>query len=261
MIEAFPGTEEKSPAAAQWSAERCAKLIPVQWILRTSEFIGEEVRRIQHSVAKELEDRAVESVASASGDDVDLRAGAPAEFRLDAAGLDRELLYSVGDAEKVQRLVGLCVGIADAVQQVNIRLRTHSIDAEARTLRTGWRSDAARNEHRKIEKLAPIQRNGGDHMARHGPFASCRVAIDARGRGFHVDDLADGTDLEMDIHAGNLIHLDGGSGCLHGSKTIRPDFDLISTRLHRGEEELACGVCERDVRLSTGCRTCADEGA
>ena len=156
LIKAFPGAEKVSPPAVQRTAKRGAELIPVERILYAAQFVRKEIGRIQHGIAEKLKHAAMKFLAAAARDHVHLPAGLPALFRLDSAGLHRELLHGIRDTEQVQRLVRLRIGVADTVQQINIRLRPHPVDAEPGALCAGGRGDAARNQHREVEKLPAI---------------------------------------------------------------------------------------------------------
>jgi hypothetical protein len=73
-------------------------------------------------------------VAAALGNDADLSARAAPELRRGYAGLHRELLHRVGDAEITERRVDLRIDDADAVEQEHVGLRTRPGHIEAAAL-------------------------------------------------------------------------------------------------------------------------------
>src|SRR5262249_18791430 len=99
------------------------------------QLVREEVGGVEDSVAQILKRRAMILIGSALGYDVDLSAGAAAEFGQRDRCLNSELLHGVSDAEVVERRIDLRVRIADAVNQEDVRLRTRSGDIESAALR------------------------------------------------------------------------------------------------------------------------------
>src|SRR6267378_8371016 len=95
-------------------------------------------------------------VAAALCYDAHLSARAAPELRRGHAGLHRELLHRVGDAEVTERRVDLRIDDADTVEQEHVGLRTRPGDIEAATLRTRRRRHDARGHQSQVQILARV---------------------------------------------------------------------------------------------------------
>ena len=143
--------------------------------------------------------------APAQGDVSDPFAAAP-EFRRRHAGLDSEFLYGVRDAELIERIVLLRVLIADAVQQVDIRLRTCARYAESIALRAWrWRYDARRKQ-RQVQKLPAIQRQIADRPSIYHRAERRFVVFQQRSDGGDFDYLRHIAQLHRNLDVRCLIH-------------------------------------------------------
>ena len=145
LLEAFPGGEEERLVPDDGAAGASAELIPIQRALAAAQFIGEKIGRIQNRVPEVLEELAVKGAGPAFGHDVNLRAGAAVGLGRPRSGFNVELQDSLGDTEQVQRLVGLSVNVTDAIEKINIRLRTDAREIEPVPLRprsSGYKTGA-----------------------------------------------------------------------------------------------------------------------
>src|SRR5215510_10684168 len=75
MSQCFVGEKEERPVLYDWTTESASELVPLER-RRLSRGEVEEVTRVQHIVAEELEEFAVEFVGSRTRCDVNDRAGA-----------------------------------------------------------------------------------------------------------------------------------------------------------------------------------------
>src|SRR5262249_14033416 len=96
-IGALPAGEEEGLAALTRAAEEAAVLLPLQKIFLG----GEEIPRVEGTVAEVVERAAVEGVGSRARDRVDHGAGAVALRRAVVARLNAELLQRVGERDRL----------------------------------------------------------------------------------------------------------------------------------------------------------------
>ena len=106
-------------------------------------------------------------VAAALGNDANLPARATPELSRGHAGLHRELLNRVGNAEVAQRRVDLGVDVADAIEQEYVGLRARPGDIEAAALCARCRGQNAWSQKCQVQILARVQRHVRNNLAIH----------------------------------------------------------------------------------------------
>src|SRR5262249_49498905 len=131
LTEPFVRKEEEGSIFGNRTAQRAAELVPVQGAFAAAQLVGEKIGGVEPRIPKVLEGRAVKLVTAAFRYDVDLPARAASELRQCHTSLDRELLNGIGNAKIIQRRIIGRIQIADAVNQIDVRLGTRPGHREA----------------------------------------------------------------------------------------------------------------------------------
>src|SRR5262249_12083371 len=111
--------DNKSPKCA-------AKLMASKHILRLARSLQEVVVCVQRFVAPNIKKGPMVLVASALGDNADLRPRIAAHLGAGNAGLHVELLNRVRNVEISKRAIHLRIVVVDAVKREVVRLCTHT---------------------------------------------------------------------------------------------------------------------------------------
>ena len=205
LVIAFPTEEEEGVVPADGTTHRAAVLIVAQDVFLAVQFIGEEVRGLQFIVAEELEGAAVELIAAALGNHVDLRARLTPEFHRWRSGDDAEFLHRVGDAIALRGARHLGIQRVHAVDLPVGGLRTRSGGRESPCLGSRSAERYPWSENRDVVET-PVcggqisDQVGIERGAGRNPF---RIENRRDARDFNrLGDLADG---EFQVHGNDLI--------------------------------------------------------
>ena len=223
------------------SSDQASELVAPQRILRG----GEEIARVEVSVADEFEQAAMELVGSRLGHDIDDRAGMQPVARGNAVGLHAEFLQGVGEGKR-QVHIGMRIVVIAAVEQIVIPVDLASGYGDADSSRVIVRRDDAarrvRRHHRsageqdQIGRLPSIEREVHDPALIDDLGDGGVLRLHHYGVGRHSQLLRHGPDLQRDVHQDIVPDLQHDSRLNIACEALSCGFETIRTDREVGKQ-------------------------
>ena len=206
LTDPFVAQEEVRLALDERAAQRPAELVPVQLLL----LLHEVVRGVEHVVAHELEEPAVELAPSGLGGDVQ-HAARLAELGRVRALLHLHFLQGVDGGLDVGAAL-VVVGHVHSVDLERELAAPHAADgravdevrADRHDARPARQARGPRGQAGQLVEAAAVQRQVDDLGVRHGMAERARLRVEQGRGGRHLHGLLQRAHLQIDVHAHGL---------------------------------------------------------
>lgn len=256
LSEAFVGGKKEGPVFAivdfgddDRATDCAAELVATEGSAGLASAVGIEAIGVEHGVAQEVVERAVQGVGAAAHGEADHAAARAAEFRSIRRSIDLEFLDGV-DLRHGRDLVVVSACVGCAVDENLVSGTTAAIDAEVIScgLRCGIDAcvEPAGDAWGKCEEqhgVADVERNGLEELILYDGAAVGILHIQKRGSSFYGDGLFDLPGVELQCHGALLAYFEDQFIHFGIAKARGASSELILARSNRREEKDALAIC------------------